>query len=924
MFSPAASAGRFRSLLWKTPVEREIESELAFHLEMRIHDYLARGMEPAAARAAALARLGDLDRVRVQCRRIGHLRDRDLRRAESFAELRLDLRLACHRHMASPVFATLAVATLALALAAATVAFAACDALVLRPLLSPDPDRLVRLREIDRQGNDLAVSRLDYLDWHRSEISGISANGGRGGHAVAALAALVPARRGLSLQTGERVRGVETTASLFPLLGLRAARGTLLKAADEQRGNAHDVVVLSDRLWHRLGGDPDLVGGTLALDGRPFRVRGVLPPGVAFPPGIDLWMPLLLDLGPARQPGRDRHDLTVVARLKPGVGRSAAGRELAAVASPGRVRVTPLADWVVGAEPQSRTLLALAAALLLGLLATCCVANLLISRAAGRGRELALRAALGAGRGRILRQLGTEGALLAVLAAVLALPLATGALALVRERFGALAELANAEVGEGAGAIRPVASFAAARLAGLALDGRAVGFFLAAAAVAAVAVGLAPALAASRVELGTAARSAAPHTPRRSRRLRDALVVAEIAVATLLLVGAGLATRSYLRLRAVDPGFSADRLLTAELALTGERYPPDARRALSAALEARLARLPGVQAVGSTSFSPWSGAHPDPPFAVTWRPPGAPGASDAPRPRTVAAEWRSVSPGFFATLGVPLLAGRPPRGEGDGFEVAIDRSLARLWWPGGGALGERLDLGDPERPATIVGIVGEIADVAPDAPPRATVFLPYPRRPWRTLTLVVRTAGDPARFAGAVRRAIAAGIGSGGSIRSANSAGSAGDLPIAFVRPLAYRRAATLAAPRASLLLLTLFAVLALALAAIGVYDLLAAGVGERTPEIAVRMALGAQPRGVLVLVLRRGLLLSGLGVTAGLLAAAQLARSLPAVLYATSPTDALSYAATALLLLAMALAAGLLPARRATRIAPAAVLGRE
>jgi putative ABC transport system permease protein len=923
MFSPAASAGRFRSLLFKTPVEREIESELAFHLEMRIRDYLARGMEPAAARAAAVARLGDLDRVRVQCRRIGHLRDRDLRRAESFAELRLDLRLACRRHLASPVFATLAIATLALALAAATVAFAACDALVLRPLLSPDPDRLVRLREIDDQGNDLAVSRLDYLDWRRSEISGAAASGGasggRGGHAVAALAALVPARRGLSLQAGERVGGVEATASLFPLLGLRAARGTLLKAADERRGSAHDVVVLSDRLWHRLGGDPDLVGGTLALDGRPFRVRGVLPPGVAFPPGIDLWMPLLLDLGPARQPGRDRHDLTVVARLKPRVGRGAAGRELAAIASPGRVRVTLLADWVVGAEPQSRTLLALAAALLLGLLATCCVANLLISRAAGRGRELALRAALGAGRGRILRQLGTEGALLAVLAAVLALPLATGALALVRERFSALAELANA-AGEGGAAARPGASFAAARLAGLALDGRAVGFFLAAAAVAAVAVGLAPALAASRVELGTAARSAAPHTPRRSRRLRDALVVTEIAVATLLLVGAGLATRSYLRLRAVDPGFSADPLLTAELALTGERYPPDARRALSAALEARLGRLPGVQAVGSTSFSPWSGAHPDPPFAVTWRPPGAPGAPGArgARARTVAAEWRSVSPGFFATLGVPLLAGRPPRGEGDVFEVAIDRSLARLWWPGGGALGERLDLGDPERPATIVGIVGEIADIAPDAPPRSTVFLPYPRRPWRTLTLVVRTAGDPARLAGAVRRTIAAGVG------SADSAGGAGDLPIAFVRPLAHRRAASLAAPRASLLLLTLFAVLALALAAIGVYDLLAAGVGERTPEIAVRMALGARPRGVLVLVLRRGLLLSGLGVTAGLLAAAQLARSLPAVLYATSPTDALSYAATALLLLAMALAAGLLPARRATRIAPAAVLGRE
>ncbi|HZF13769.1 MAG TPA: ABC transporter permease [Thermoanaerobaculia bacterium] len=885
---PVVGAGRFHSLLWKTPVEREIESELDFHLEMRVRDYVERGMAPEAARAAALARLGNLDRVRVECRRLGRLRDRDLRRAERFAELRQDLRLACRRHLASPVFASLSIVTLALALAAATVAFAACDALVFGPLLFPAPDRLVRLREIDSQGNDLAVSRLDYLDWRQS------------GESLVALAALLPARRGLTLPNGERVVGVEATASLFSVLGLHAARGALLSTADERRGRPHDAVVLSDRLWRRLGGDPDLLGQMLSLDGRPYRVRGVLPAAVAFPPGVDLWVPLLLDLGPARQPSRDRHDLAVVGRLRPRVGPAAAARGLARLASPatpgsgqrGGVRVTPLADWVVGEGPRVRVLLALGAALLLGLLAGCCIVNLLISRAEGRQRELALRAALGASRGRILRQLTTEGALLALLAAALALPFATAALELVRTRF---AELANAAGTAGMAGRGLATSFAAARLAGLAWNDRVAGFFAVAAAAAALAVGLVPALAATRGRRPSLGR----------RHLRDVLVVTEIAVATTLLVGSGLTARSYLRLRTADPGFAAVSLVTAELDLTGERYPPAVRRTLSPALEARLARVPGVRAVGSTSFAPWSGKRTDPPFLVTWRPPGQP-------VRTLAAEWRSVSPGFFPTLGIPLLAGRLPRVDTANtpdtpeIEIAVDRTLARRWWPAGGALGERLELGNPGRPVRVVGIVGAIADVSLDTAPRPTVFLPYPRRPWRTLTLVAQAAGDPTRVARAVRREITA---------------FDPDLPLVDVGPLARNRTAALAAPRASLLVLVLFAILALALAGIGVYDLLAAGVDERTPEIAVRMALGAPPRGVLRLVLYRGLLLAGFGLGLGLIAAAWLARFLPTILYATSPTDVLSYVIPALLLVGMALAAGLLPARRATRITPAAVL---
>jgi predicted permease len=864
------SPRRFRSRLWKTPVEREIEGELAFHLEMRERDYLARGLEPAAARAAARARLGALEPVRAECRRLGRLRDRALDRAESFAELRQDLRLATRRLLAAPLFAALSVVTLALALAASAATFAAYDALVLRALPFPHPEELVRLRERGPEGGELAVSRSAYLAW-AAERRGLSA-----------LAALAPADRTVVLPGGgERVRGVAATSSLFPLLGLRAAEGRVLAGGDESRGGDRHVAVLSDRLWRRLGGGWDVAGRTIVLDGAPYAVAGVLPRDIAFPPGADLWTPLPLDLPPARQAGRDRHELAVVARL----AAHAAGR----LAPPGMLSA-PLADWVVGAEGRSRALLALGSALVLGLLASGGVANLLVSRAATRQRELALRAALGAGRGRILRQLATEGALLGIVAAAVALPATTVVLRLVRERFAAISETESAGLS---------ASFAAARLAGLSLDGRALGFLALVAAAIALAIGLLPALVASRVELTGAVRALPPRHRGAARRLRELLVVTEVAAAAVLLVGTGLVTLSFLRLRGADPGFAADRLLVAELALAGDRYPPASRRSLSRTLETRLARLPGVVAVGTTSFAPWTGEPPDPPFVVT---------SGG---RAFAADLRSVSRGFFGAVGLPLLAGRLPASDGPRLEVAVDRSLARRARPGERSLGGVLTLGSPPRDYTVVGVVGDLADVAPGVPSRPTIFIPYPRRPWRTLTLVVRTAGDPALLTGAVRREIE---------REPLAQG----VPPPDVHPLTRGRAKAVAGPRASLLLLLLFATLALAIAGLGIYDLLATAVGERAAEIALRLALGAKSADVLALVLGRGVWLTTLGLAAGLGAAAALAGRLPAILYGTTPTDAIAYAATSLLFIACALAAGLTPARDATRIAPGAALAGE
>lgn len=888
---------RFRSLLWRTPVDREIDEELAFHLEMREREYLERGMTPEAARAAARARLGDLGPVRAECHRLARDRDRRLDRAESLAELRQDLRLAARRLAASPLLCALAVGTLALSLALAASAFAAFDALVLRPLPFPHPERLVRLREIGPEGGDLAVSPPAFLAW-RSAAGHVDS-------AVAAIAAIVPGDRAVDLPGGrERVAGVAATAALFPLLRLHPERGRLLAAGDEARGGERRVAVLSHRLWLRLGGRWNVVGQVLSLDGVPHTVVGVLPADAAFPPGAELWTPLVIDPRPARR--GSRHELAVVARLAPGASPGAAARSLGA-------RAAPLAEWAVGEGARSRSLLVLAAALLLALLSGCGVASLLASRAAARGRELGLRAALGASRGRILRQLATEGALVALSAAALAPALAAAMLALVRERFAALA--AGLDGGFAAGLDSRFAGwphsgfagwsdsgFAAGRLAGLALDGRSLAFLAASAAALALLAVVAPAAASARVDLPGAARGAPLPGARRASRgrwLRAALVTLEIAAATAILTATGLAARSLRALAAVDPGFAPGQVLAAELELGGDRYPSAARRTLQRALEARLAHLPGVVAVGSTSFAPWSGERPDPPYLA---------ACEGCR-RPLAADLRSVSPGFFRALGLPLAAGRPPDGDRDLPEVAVDRSLARRAWPAGDGLGRRLTLGSPPKVYTVVGIAGEIADGAPGEPPRPTVFVPYPRRPWRTLTLLVRTAGDPEATAGAVRREIAA---------------AAPGLASPRVRPLALGLAAAMAGPRASLLLLALFAVLALPLAATGVYDLLASGVGERAPEIAVRLALGATPGGVAALVLRRAAGLAAAGLTAGLAAAAALARSLPAVLYGTSPADAAAFSAAALLLAAAAMTAGLPPARRAARIDPAAALAGE
>jgi putative ABC transport system permease protein len=923
MFQAAGSMRRFRSLLWKPGLDEEIADELAFHLEMRAREYAARGLAPAAAMAAARRRFGDIGQVKIACNAIGRGRDRAQRRARWLAELGSDLRLAGRRLGERPGPTLLAVLALAAGLAGAATAWRIARA-VLRPLPFADPASLVRLRQVNPGGVEFAASVPDFDDWRRfcRSFSGI--------------AAFEPAEANLTggeaaAEPPERVLAARSTALLLPLLGGQPLLGRGFTAAETARGGEHRVAVLSHALWwRRFGADPRIVGRTLRLDGVPLRIVGVMPAGFAAPPGVELWVPLT-----QRSSGRDHHRLEVVARLRPGVPAGQAAADLAAVAATAarfhpetsqgwsaRLEALPAA-WV-GPRWTRRARLLLAAAGLLWLLASATAANLLWARATARQREIDLRAALGGGRGRIVRQLFAEGLLLALLGAAGGLLLAGSATAALRQAAAGVPQLA-ALAGQAPGAAaaatgspaEPASPETPAALAAMPrLDLGTAGLVLALALLSSLVCGLGPALQALRPG-HEAVRQSARLTTRRERRVRDALVVAELALATTLLVAAGLVIESYVRLDGADPGFDADHVLSLRLALNGERYPPAERRALLRGLEERLDRLPGVAAAGFVSTAPLAAERPEEPFTLDPRPGGR---------EFLAAEWRVATPGFFRALGLRRLAGRllEPTDRDVRHPVAVvDSTFAERVWAGAEPLGRRLRWLDG-RELTVVGVVAQVRDVDLEAGPRPVIFLPYEQVPWRAMALVVRPAAEPPASGAAgdgttagARNALAA------AVRRQIAALDAG-LPVSTERWLEVARRQEAAGPRLGSWLLALYAAAALGLAVSGVYATAAAAVVQRTSEIAVRQALGAARGDVQRLVLGRGAALTTLGLALGGGGALLFSRLLSGLLYETPAFSAGTYAGAALLLGGVALLACAFPARRAARIAPVLALRRE
>ncbi len=881
--------GRFRRELrwrfWSVPVEREVDSELAFHLEMRVRELLERGMTPDDARAAALQRFGDVDRITEACRDIGRRRNEDMRRAEWITELRHDLRYAVRGLRTSPGFTAVAVLTLAMGIGASTTICSVANAVLLRPFPYHEPERIVRLYETNPTTDTFGISEPNYLDWLQ-RVRGLSQLAAFTGGNLTLLGDGDP----------DEVSAMAATPSLFPLLGVRPLIGRVFGEEEAKPGAPARVVVLSNAVWQtRFGADPRVVGRTLNLNGTSYEVIGVMPPEFVFPGNPALWEPLApsATLSRGETPRGDRR-LGVIGRLAPNVTIARALDELKSVARdlarqyPETNRewganVTSLEEWLIGDELRTRVQVLLVAVGLLLAMGCVNVANLLLARATARQREMSVRAALGAGRGRIVRQLLTESLVLAAIGAALGVALTVVAVPILRD----------------------VGQTAIPRLDELNIDWRVVAFGIVASVVTGILFGIAPAVQASRADLNDVLRSGGRVAA--AGRLRSILIVTSVAMAIVLLVGAGLVGRSFGRLMRVDYGFRTEGVFTASLTVDNERYRErDKRAAFYAEAARRLAATPGISAVGFTNIAPFSGGSTAIRFAVVGR---QPASAD----EFLSANWRLVTPGYFAAIGVALKKGRliaESDGEQQPRVVVITETMARQIWPGVDPVGRQIALGgNAAVPWTVVGIVGDIRDQLLQEEPAPMMYLSFQQVSWQTMWLLVCGTGDPLALAPVVRR----------EIHAIDPL-----LPVANEQPLARLVSEIAAQPRFTALIFGLFASAALVLALVGVYGIVAYGVTQRTREIGVRLALGATPSRIVRGVVRHGVGLAGFGVAIGLWAAYALSRFMQGILYDVTPTDAVTYVGVAALLLGCAAAASILPARWAARLDPVRALRDE
>jgi putative ABC transport system permease protein len=797
-----------------------------------------------------------------------------------------DLRFALRQLAKSPGFTAVAVLTLGLGIGVNTTVFSCVNALFLRPFPYREPERLVSLRQdnASRGWMGSEVSYLNFLDWQAQT---------RSYEAVAAYDG-----RSFNLsddQEPERLQGNAVSWNTFRLLGISPLLGRDFRE-DEDRPGAAAVVILSHVLWQRrFAGDSGVIGRTLRLNGIPHTVIGVLPLPFQFPDDEQLWVPAAL----APTSSRGNHFLQVVGRLKPGVSAREADAELAGIAArlaqqyPDEnagwsASVVPLRTSEVGEYKPVLAIMMGAVAFVL-LIACANVANLLLARASARHREIAVRAALGAGRWRIVRQLLTESVLLALGGAGLGLVFALWGLDLI------------------AAAVPSDKPFWML----FTIDTRVLLFTLAVAVGTGILFGLAPALQAGATDLHESlkegARGSGAGGGARRQRLRSTLVVAEVALSLVLLIGATLMIRSFLQLQQVDIGFERRNLLTLNTYLGGSAYDSTYRRiAFYRQAVDRLATLPGATGAAATDYMPLSGSNNSSTFSVEGR--------QLAKGELLEASWRAVTAGYVTLMGIPLRSGRDltTRDFDDSASVAvISETMARRFWPTTDALGKRFKFsgGTTESWITVVGIARDIRHQRLNEPPPSSFYLPYPQAPWRGMTLVVRTTDQPAAATRAARDAIHAVDPS---------------LPVFDIETMEEIYRFSMWEQRLYGWMFGIFAVVALVLAAVGLYGVMAYMVTLRTHEIGVRMALGARTADVLRLVVQRGLALAAIGLAIGLVGAFGVTQVLQSLLYGVSPTDPLTFVGIPAALAGVALLASYLPARRAARVDPMLALRTE
>ena len=813
-----------------------------------------------------------------------------------------DVRHAVRVLRKAPGFTIVALLTLALGIGASTAVFSAVNAILLKPLPYPDAGHIVIPWLVSPPGVNLGS---EYMPWGEKQVSLLT----HSSHPFEDIGVFVNDSFNLT-GSGEPIRldGFRTSAGFFPTLGEQPILGRTYSAREDKPGREHSVI-LSYRLWtDRFGADRQILGRSIELNGAPYTVIGVMPAGFAFPRAEEmpvtfdfprepqLWVPYAMPDTPRLGPS----ELAMVARLKPGITLIRAQAQMDVVTKQAEAadprwkgwfntRLTPLEKQVAG-EAQRPLLLILGSVGIVLLIACSNVANLLLARCLARRKEFTLRAALGAGRARLIRQLLTESLILSAAGGLLGIALAEAGVWFVRA-FGP--------------ADTP-------RLQEVALDLNVFFFALAISILTGLFFGLAPALGAARENVfeslkeGAERSGGSPTHP----RLRNALLVSEVALALVLVIAAGLLVRTFYRLLRVDPGFRPARVITFELTLPSPKYPDqDHIVNLYSQVLDRLRAVPAVESAGLAESLPLGGAG----ESTVIKFPDRPVSNDKELPF---ANYTIVSPGYFPAIGASLLRGRglAETDTADSIPVTvINMAMAKKYWPGQDALGKRVALGSPRYPTfTIIGMVVDIKHFSPGEVTAPEMYVTYRQKQWpsmATMRVVLRTKADPAALTASVRDAV----------HSVDP-----DLPIAKLRSLTSLVDSSLNKPRFTMLLLASFAGLALLLATVGMYGVVSYAVAQRTREIGIRMALGAGRGNVFGMVLGQGARLAGFGIAIGLILSLAVTRLMIGFLYGVQPTDPLTFASVCLLLIGIALLACYVPARRAMRVDPIVVLRHE